>query len=324
MFNKLSTILIAATAMLINVANATEIKINRHLKYTTTEPLLYEIVDLLPKIAEKNGVKDLKVSFVDIQEDPIAVQEMLIGNVDVIIGGVSSFAYAWNKDPSKIKLLSGAETFDMWLFCSNPSIKSIKDIGPNTKITIKGLNSGDHMMLREYTIAAFGIKQSEKFTNNLVVVPRDQAFVLHSADKRTVDCGIIGSPYQNQLVSSDKAHIIAKPDNKITFGFANAIYATNKWIEQNPQLAKSIIEAENIAISRYNESPLPVLSEFIIKDNVDNISAFDVKNMKKENNDIYDTSLTPAFATIKLMYDTGMIEGPNSTLPQTELIAKIN
>jgi NitT/TauT family transport system substrate-binding protein len=318
MFNRiLSTI--AVILAVTTVANATEIKFNRHLKYTTTEPLLYKMTDILPKIAEKHGIKDLKISFVDIQEDPVAVQEMLAGNVDVIYGGVSSFAYAWNKDPSKVKLLAGAETFDMWLVCSNPNIKTMADIKPDTKITIKGLNSGDHMMLRQYSIAAYGPKESEKLNSNIVIVPRDQAFALHSADKPTVDCGIIGSPYQNQLVNSGKAHIVARPDNKKVYGFANSIYTTAKWADANPKLVAALLEAEKLAIEEYNKNPIPTLEDFIKRDGLTNVTAEEVAKMKKENNDSYITTLVPSYATLKLMYATGMIEGPNSSLPDSEM-----
>ena len=317
MFNRTKTLLTTILFMLVAATgvNATEIKFNRHLKYTTSEPILYATTNLLPKFAEKYGIKDLKITYVDIQEDPVAVQEMLLGNVDVIIGGVSSFAYAYSKDSTKIKLLAGAETFDMWLFCSNKSINSIKDIKDDTKITIKGLNSGDHLMLRQYTIAEYGIANSEKFASNIVVVPRDQAFVLHSSDKPTVDCGVIGSPYQNQLVDSGKAHIIARPDNKKVYGFANGMYANAKWLNDNPQLARALIEAEAQAVSEFSEKPLVILEDFIIKDGL-SVSAHDVLDMKKQNNDVYNTSLEPAFATVKLMYDTGMIDGPNKSLPK--------
>jgi ABC-type nitrate/sulfonate/bicarbonate transport system substrate-binding protein len=307
----LSLCLIAFTS----IANAeTEIKINRKLKQATTEPLLYEIGSLLPVIAVKHGIKDLKVTYVDIADDNVANSEMLVGNIDVNYGGIGTFAYIWDKYPTKVKVISGVQTLENWLVCANPKIKTMKDIMPDTKIAVKALNGGDHIVFKEYTMAVFGPKASEKFNSNMVSLSRDAIFATLSSDKPTIDCAIVGSPGQNILTKNKKVHVVAKPDNKVSFGYPTALYATTKWLEENPLLAQCVYEATVKAMENYKNYPLSVIEQYIIKDNVTNTTASEVHDMKVENRDEYDTSLVPGFATIQLMIDSGILNGPNKKI----------
>jgi NitT/TauT family transport system substrate-binding protein len=312
----IGTIILAAAAIFATsaFADSNEIRFNRKLKQATTEPLLYKIGDLLPKIAEKHGIKDLKVTYVDIADDNVANQEMLVGNIDVNYGGIGTFAYIWDKDPTKVKVISGVQTLENWLVCANPKIKTIKDITTDTKIAVKALNGGDHIVLKEYAMAAFGPKASEKFNSNTVVLSRDAIFATFSSDKPTIDCAIVGSPGQNILTKNNKVHVVAKPDNKVSFGYPTALYATTKWLEANPKLVQAVFEAEVEAIKQYYATPLPVISEYIIRDGVANTTAAEVHDMKVENHDEYDTSLVPGFATVQLMIDSGILTGPNKKI----------
>jgi NitT/TauT family transport system substrate-binding protein len=318
MFNRIKTLILITAASTVAAttafADANEIRFNRKLKQATTQPLLYEIGNLLPQFAEKHNIKDLKVTYVDIADDTVANQEMLVGNIDVNYGGIGTFAYIWDKDPSKAKVISGVQTLENWLVCANPNIKTMKDITPETKIAIKALNGGDHILLREYALAAYGPGNSEKLNGNIVAMTRDAIFATLSTEKPTIDCAIVGSPGQNILTKDNKVHVIAKPDNKVSFGYPTALYATTKWLEANPKLAQALFEATQQAMKNYEQDPERIVNLYITNDKVSNTNAKEVVDMKRENRDIYDTSLVPGFKTIQIMIDSGILTGPNKTI----------
>ena len=295
-------------------ADANIIRFNAKLKQASTQPLLYAIGDLLPTYAAKHGIPDLQVKLIAIQDDTVANTEMLAGNIDVNYGGIGTYAYIWDKDPEKAKVISGVQTLENWLVCTNPDIKTIKDIKPEHKIALKGINGGDHIVLREYAMAAFGPKESERFNQNLVAMPRDAILATMQTEKPTIDCAIIGSPGQNILTKDGKARIIAKPDNKVSFGYPTALYATTKWLNDNPNLAKALYEATVEAMRLYKEDPERIVQRYIDIDGVTNTNAKEVVDMKRENRDIYNTSLVPGFATIQIMIDAGVLKGPNKTI----------
>lgn len=312
MFNRTKTIFLTALAMLAmatGVNAATDIRISKTPKNSTIMPLLYKTVELLPEFAAKEGINDLQITLVESTNANTANDGLLLGRIDIVVGGINGFVPVFDKDPNKVRLISGWETFDNWLICTDPSIKSIKDIKPEHKISVKGLNAGEHLALRGYLAAELGPKETEKLNDNLVVLSRDDTFKLMVAEQPKIACGLIGSPWQNNVVGMGKANIISKPDGKKSFGFPNVVYSTKAWLDANPKLANAFLNAQREAIKQYNANPKDAIETYIKNDKVDDVTVDAVIKMKKENNDVYDTTLKPALATMKFMYDVGLFKG---------------
>jgi NitT/TauT family transport system substrate-binding protein len=319
MFNR--TIIVSLLSVFsICAAHATELHLTKINKNSTIEPLLYKTVELLPAIAAKHGIKDLTVTLTDTTNANTANDSMLLGRIDIVVGGINGFIPIYDKDSTKVRLVSGWETFDNWLICTDPKIKSIKDIGPDDKISVKGINAGEHLALRSYLAAELGDNETESLNKNLVVLSRDETFQLMATEKPKIACGLIGSPWQNNIVGMGKAHIVSKPDGKKSFGFPNVTYATKAWLDANPELAKAFVEAEKEAIKEYNSDPISAINVFLKNDGVDDVTAANILTMKKENNDVYDTSLVSALSTMHFMYRLKLVEGASGSLPDTEAV----
>jgi ABC-type nitrate/sulfonate/bicarbonate transport system substrate-binding protein len=310
----LFTILVSAHGI-----NAAEIRIARTPKLATIDPLLYRTVDYLPKTAEKYGIKDLKVTFVDILNANDANTGLLLGKIDIAVSGINGFYPVYNKDTTKLKLITGWETFNMYMFCSNSNIKSIKDLNDDSKIAMKATEGGHHLMLREYTADVYGAKQAEKFTKNIVVMPTAQIFQTMTSDKPSVDCALADTPIANNIINSGKAHIIESPNNKTSFPFSNVSYSSTTWLKENDKLAHAFIDAVNLASQDYLKNPADVIQEFIKMDNMSE-SVDDLIKIKKENNDVYDTSLVAAIGTMKIYRNLGLLDGAPDNIPDNDKI----
>ena len=320
MFNRTITT-IALLAALVTAAHAeTEVRVNRMLKYASSEPLLYKIAELLPQYAAKEGINDVKVSYVDILESTKANEALLLGQIDIIFGGVNSFGILFDKDPSKVKLLAGAEEYDQWLVCSNPKIKSLKDITPSTKIAMKGMNSGEQMQLRQYTAEKFGDKEYAKFDSNIVVMPRDIAVAQITKQNPEIDCGIVGVPWQNIAVSKG-AHIVAHNDNPTkTVGVLNTVYSTTKWLDNNPKLARAWIAAQKAAIAEFEKNPRPMLIYFMNKDEVVDPTLNELIDQKKQNVDVYQYKTDSALKYMDFMYRVGILNGAGKDKKHSDMV----
>jgi NitT/TauT family transport system substrate-binding protein len=320
MFNRTITI-ITLLLSFATVAHAeTEVRVNRMIKYASSEPLLYKIAELLPDYAAKEGIKDVKVSYVDILESTKANEALLLGQIDIIFGGVNSFGILFDKDPSKVKLLAGAEEYDQWLVCSNPKIKSLKDITATTKIAMKGMNSGEQMQLRQYTAAKFGDKEYAKFDANIVVMPRDQAVAQMTKENPEIDCGIVGVPWQNIAVKKG-AHIVAhNEDPTKTVGVLNTVYATTKWLDANPKLARAWVAAQKAAIAEFEKNPRPMLINFMTKDEVVDPTLNELVDQKKENHDVYQYKTDSALKYMDFMYRVGILNGAGKDKKHSDMV----
>ena len=324
MLNRTKTLLFTAFAMLAmatGVNAATDIRITKTPKNSTIMPLLYKTVELLPAYAAKEGINDLQITLVETTNANTANDGLLLGRIDIVVGGINGFVPLYDKDPNKVRLISGWETFDNWLICTDPSIKSLKDIKPEHKISVKGLNAGEHLALRGYLAAELGADQTEKLNDNLVVLSRDDTFKLMVAEQPKIACGLIGSPWQNNVVEMGKAHVVSKPDGKKSFGFPNVVYATKSWLDANPKLARAFLAAQKEAIRQYYADPKDSVDYYIKSDKVDDVTVDSVIKMKKENNDVYDTTLKPALATMKFMYDVGLFKGEAGKAPVDQIVA---
>lgn len=321
----LSSVVALGLAMGSFVASAsevTEITVNRMLKTATTQPLLYLTTKKLPEVAKEMGLGEVRVNFFDAQQSNTANEQMLAGNVDIVFGGTNSFALMYDKIPGEVKLLAGVQTFDLLLVCSNDEIQTMSDIEPHHRIAMKGTNGGEHFILRSYTAAEFGEENYTKFDNNIVVMPRDQAGQTMSSARPEVDCGIVGSPWQNILVNEGHAHIVGKPDNKISFGWPNVVFTTTKFIEENPELAKAWVVAQMRAVEAYNADPLPHLEYFLIRDEVHNMTAQELLESKEFNRDVYSVDLTASLSLINFLYTIEALDGAGKGTPDSNKVWK--
>lgn len=311
MFNRISTILIAAVAAFsINSAHAeTVFRVNHMTKYASSVPLLFKITELLPKYAAKEGITDLRIEYVDVKPSTVANEMMLAGKLDLIFGGINGFGILFDKDPNLVRMIGGAEEYDQWLVCGNKNIKSLRDIRPEHRIAMQGLNSGEHMQLRQYTAAMFGDKEYDKFTQNIVAMPRDQALAQLTKENPEIDCAIVGVPWQNLAVKNG-AHIAARVEDPTkTVGVLNVMYSTKKWLDENPKLARAWVAAQKEAIQQWEKDPAPMVKVFMERDQVTDPTLEEILQHKKDNKDVYQYKPTSGLRYLEFMYRVGILNG---------------
>ena len=319
MFNRL--ILAAIAAFTITTAHAeTLLRVNHMAKYASSVPLLYKITELLPKHAEKEGIKDLKIEYVDVLQSTVANEMMLAGKLDLIFGGINGFGILFDKDPNLVRMIGGAEEYDQWMVCTNPNIKSLADIRPEHRIAMQGLNSGEHMQLRQYTAAKFGDKEFDKFTSNIVAMPRDQAIAQLTKQNPEIDCAIVGVPWQNIAVSKG-AHIAARVEDPTkTVGVLNVMYSTKKWIEENPKLVRAWVAAQKEAIQIWEKDPAPMVKVFMERDQVTTPTLEEILQHKKENKDVYQYKPDSGLRYLQFMYRVGILQGAGKDKTSKDIV----
>jgi hypothetical protein len=141
-----------------------------------------------------------------------------------------------------------------------------------------------------------------------------------SKEKPLLPCAMIGSPYQSVLVNGGKAHIVFNADSKKYPGITNAMYTTSKWLDENPELAKALVEAQAAAIAEWKKDPVPMIKTFIENDHV-SATVEEILKSKADNNDVYDMNLTPSLNFIKALLDIGLYPDVSyNTIPDSEKV----
>jgi len=320
MFNRVIIAAIAALTITTSAYAETIVHVNRMAKYASSEPLLYKIAELLPKYAEKEGIKDVKIEFVDVLAATKANEGLLLGQIDVIFGGINGFGILFDKDPDKFRMLAGAEEYNQWLVCTNPKIKTLDDIKPEHRIAMQGLNSGEHMQLRQYTAAKLGDKEYDKFTSNIIAMPRDQAVAQMTKENPEIDCGIVGVPWQNIAVNKG-AHIVAQNNDPTkTVGVLNVVYSTKKWLDENPKIAKAWVAAQREAITLWEKDPIPMIKTYMENDQVTSPTLEEIAEQKKLNTDLYQYKPTSGLRYLEFMYRVGILTGNGKEKKSNDIV----
>ena len=166
----------------------TEVRILRHPGNGSSRPLLEAAVEVFPEEARRRGIYDLKITFMDFQVGADAYPLFLSGKLDIFPSGTNNLAVLLSRVGSDVKLLTGWGGFDYKLICSDPAIRSVKDIRPDTRIAAKAINNAEHYFIK--SLAKKELGSFDALDRNMMVLPRPQIQQLMEAGDRTVTCAV--------------------------------------------------------------------------------------------------------------------------------------
>lgn len=269
--------LAAVTLAMSLSALATDITILRQPKNGSTRPFLEAIVEALPAEARKQGINDLNIKFVDFGNAGDSYPLLFKGEMDVFVSSANHLGTVASKiGPDNIKLLSGIGGYSIKLVCSDPSIKTVKDFKPDTKVAFKGVMSTEHFYLKSLAKKHHG--SYDALESHIQILPRPQIQQLLESKDKTVSCGIVGTPMQDILIKKGIAHAVDVSDGVNTMGSYMMAMATKEWLDKNPKLGLAWIGAVKQATVNFNKDPKKYYK--IWKD-VDKVE-FEVSDMLEE------------------------------------------
>ena len=303
---------LALSAGFVTSASAeTEVNVLRQPGNGAMAPLFYVVVEEFPKEAAKLGINDVVVNFQDFKVGGDAVPLLIAGRMDILASGTNNLAVLLSKVGDDVKLLTGWGGYDYKLVCTDPAIKTVADIKPTTPIAMKGMNGGEHFFMK--SIGKVEFDSYEYFDQNITLLPRPQIQQLMEAGDKNIVCGVPGTPAQDALIRSGKAHLVYQSDGINTVGISLSSMAMEKWLEENPVLAEAWVNAVNVAVEKFNNDPRTYLAQWIEKDGM----KFDLENLvqnRADGNVHYTLKPTNVVPYLNLLIDTGVIDAPKQTL----------
>lgn len=245
-------------------ATPTEVRILKQAGQTSNMMLLYPTIHTFERLAREAGTP-VRVVLQPMDNVSTGVTNMLAGNTDIIMGAVIPFAFAIDKVPDRLQLLSGSNVQNMDLICSNPEIRRVTDIRPTHKIAMKTLGSSDHFTLRGIAKKYFG--DYYHLDKNIITMPRPQIAALMASKDNSIDCAVPGTPLQGSLVKAGHARLIVSSDQKEILGNIHGTWTSTRWLKQNPRLAELWIRAVRITAQELERNIDPAIEMFRNTDN---------------------------------------------------------
>lgn len=291
--------------------STTEVNILRHPGNGSSRPLLEAVVEVFPEEARKRGIENLKINFMDFQVGADAIPLFLSGKLHIFPSGSNNLAVLVSKVGGDVQLLTGWGGFDYKLICSDPTIKTVKDIRPDTRIAAKAINNAEHYFIK--SLAKKELGSFNALDKNMIVLPRPQIQQLMEAGDNSVTCAVPGTPIQDSLVRKGKAHVVYQSDTVNTVGVSVMSMAMKAWTDKNPKLAEAWVASVKRGSENFNRDPRKYLSLWKITDNVrDDVDTL-LQNMQDGN--VQQTykpiSVVPY---VNLMIDLGIVQAPRQSL----------
>jgi NitT/TauT family transport system substrate-binding protein len=229
-------------------AETNEIRLARQFSMGYLQFNMMEHRKLLEKYAEKEGIKDLKITWLTFN-GPSAMNDALIsGSVDIVAGGVPGLLTLWNRThgtPQEVRGISALSSQPFLMNTRKPDIKSISDLTDNDKIAVPSVKvSVQAVVLQMAAAKQFGDKEYGKLDHLTVSMAPPDATIALMGGGSEVTCVFSVPPYQYQQLEKEGIHTVLNSYDVLGGPHSFTVaWTSKKFHDDNPKLYKALVAA---------------------------------------------------------------------------------
>ncbi len=235
-------------------AFAEELRLSRSTTMAYLPWMVMQNEKLIEKYAAKDGIPDLKVSWITFTGPSAQIDALLSGNVDIIATGSTGLITLWAKTkgtPQEVKGLSALSSMPMALNTRNPKVKSITDLTESDRIAVPSVKVSFNATLLQMAAAKqWGMANYGKLDHLTVGLGQMDAVAAMMSPQSEVNNDFTTPPFlyieqENPNVRS----VITMKDilgEKGTIGTAST---TSRFFNGQPKLIKAYREAVQEAMA---------------------------------------------------------------------------
>jgi NitT/TauT family transport system substrate-binding protein len=220
--------------------------------------LVMEKQQLIEKQAQKLGVPEVKVEWINFNSGGAQTDALLAGNVDIVNTGVGNLLLLWDRTKGGVKGIVANSALPVTLISRDPRIKSLKDIGPNDKIAVPTVKVSTQAILLQMAAAQmFGQDDTTHFDANTVQLGHPDAVGAMSNPRGEISSHFTAPPYGYiELKTVPGAHLVATSPEIIGGPLTQSnFFTTTKFADANPKLIAAIRAASVEAIDFIKKDP---------------------------------------------------------------------
>jgi len=240
-------------------AEVNEVKIVRQFGIHYLPLIIMEDQKLVEKHARANGVPNLKVNWATVSGGASVNDALLSGAVDFSAGGVGPLIVLWDRTKGgkgDVKAVAAVSDVPMTLTTRNPAIKGIEDFTAKDRIALPAVKTSMQAVTLQMAAAKkWGMAEYERLDRFTVSMPHPNATAAMLSGQGEVNSHFTAAPFDFQQLR--KPGIRKVLDSYDVYGGPATLillYGTQKFVDTNPNVTKSIVAAMGEAM------------EFIAKD----------------------------------------------------------
>jgi NitT/TauT family transport system substrate-binding protein len=269
---------------------------------------------LLEKQAEKAGLT-VKTEWLQFSAGSGMNDALLSGNLDIASGGVGPMLTIWSRTLKnyKVKGISAMASLPLYLVTVNPNVKTIADFTSADKIALPGVKTSiQATTLQMAAEKAFGKDQATRLDSLTVSLGHPDAQVALLGGKSAISAHFGSSPFQEEELKDPRAHKVL--DSYQVLGGPHTfsvVWATDKFIRENPKLMQAFYEALKESIALINADPKKAASIWINGDHL-KLSQEDAEAIIKNPENRWTTEPQKVLKFLAGMHDAGLINETTS------------
>ncbi len=248
--------MVAAAALTAAHAEVDQVRIARQPSLGHLPLMIMEERKLLEKNAAARGVPDLKVTYATLAGGAAMNDALLSGAIQFAAGGVPPLVLLWSKTAGSgnpVKAVTAMNSMPLLLNTTNPEVKSLKDFTSRDKIALPAVKvSIQAMFLQMAAEKELGPDRRNELDKLTVTLshPDGMAALL---SRNEVTAHFTAAPIQElELKQAGVRTVLNSFDvmgGPCTF---NVIWATSRFVEQNPKVYEAFVASVDEAVGVIN------------------------------------------------------------------------
>ena len=215
------------------------------------------------KLIEKHGKLagvDIDVDWVKLSGGSAVNDALLSGSIDVAGAGVGPLLTIWDRTAGKqnVKGVASLGNFPYYLVSTNPKVKTIADFSASDRIALPAVTVSVQARLLQMAAAKqWGVGEFKKLDHLTQTLPHPDAAAAIIAGQTEINAHFGNPPFQDQELAGNKnAHIVLNSfDVQGGPSSATVLYATEKYVKENPKTYRAFIAALDEAAQWITKNP---------------------------------------------------------------------
>jgi NitT/TauT family transport system substrate-binding protein len=241
-----SLALAAALAATVSTAHAEvqEIVFARLGSFAMLPLIVMESEHLVEQQAQKMGLGDLKVSYVQFTSGLEVNNALAAGRAQFGASSIAPFLTLWDRayDNLKVSAVSALDTAPMFLVTRNPNIKKVTDFTDADRINVLTPGSAGQAIVFEMAVAqAYGIQNYAKLDRLTVGLPPSEATAAMISGSGTITADFTGLPMSYLELDAPGVYKVLGSNDVLGGEATNALlYTTAAFHAENPKIMAAV------------------------------------------------------------------------------------
>jgi NitT/TauT family transport system substrate-binding protein len=225
---------------------ATEIRVVRQFGLTYLPLIVAKSERLIEKHAAAQGLRDLRVTWIQVGGGAAANDALLSGSADFVSAGLGPFLTAWDRTRGNLDVRGDAalDASALFLNTSNPRVAKLEDFAETDRIALPAIRvSHQAVLLQMAAEKIWGAGQHGRLDRLTVALAHPDASVaLQSGTEVTAHFG--NAPFGFEQLKNPRIRRVLTSDDILGGpSTVTSLYTTGRFRAQNPKIYASVLAA---------------------------------------------------------------------------------